>query len=54
MTRIEEKAEERTSYEEEGGDLDEESYDEEEVGNDDEVTDAVGIGGGSEEERGLK
>ena len=30
------------------GNLDEEIYDEEEVGNDDEVMDAVGIGGGSE------
>ena len=32
----------------------EESYDEEEVGNNDEVTDAVGIGGGSEEDRGVQ
>ena len=34
-----------------GGDVDEDSYDDEEVGNDDEVTDAVGIGRGSEEDR---
>ena len=37
-----------------GGGVDEESYDEEEVGNDDEVTDAVGIGGGSEEDIGVE
>ena len=36
------------------GTLDEEIYDEEEVGNDDEVMDAVGIGGGSEQQTGME
>ena len=36
------------------GTFDEESEYEEEVGNDDEVTYAVAIGGGSEQERGME
>ena len=46
--------EERISDVEQEGTPDEDSYDEEEVGNDDEVTVAVKIGGGSEEDRGLE
>ena len=44
--------EERTYNEEDG--VGEESYDKEEVGNDYEVTNAVGIGGESEEYRGVE